>query len=170
MVLHLDAGDGINRDPACVFQTRKTVVVAGVLTLYLVATSWSAAKRCDGKAGWLELAAIPVALGCMVADIWLGQLATFSPNVELDGQPSTAYFIFAGLAGLAVALDISMIVRGGLARQQRIARHLWRMCVAYFLAATSLFLGQQDDVFPFMIGSPVLIIRHSQRLFSWVSG
>lgn len=32
------------------------------------------------------------------------------------------------------------------------------MCVAFFLAATSLFLGQQDDVFFFMEGSPLLFV------------
>ena len=132
--------------------------VAGVLTLYLVATSWMAAKRRDGKPGRFERAAIPVALGCMAADIILGMQAAASPRGELDGNASTAYFVFAGLAGLAAALDVNMLIRGKMSKQQRLARHLWRMCTAYFLAATSLFLGQQDDVFPFMIGSPILFI------------
>ena len=57
--------------------------IAGVLTLYLVATSWSAAKRRDGKPGRLEWLALPVALGCMAADIWLGWLAAASPDGNL---------------------------------------------------------------------------------------
>lgn len=132
--------------------------VAGVLTLYLICTSWRAATERSGQPALFEYAATSIAVGCVGADIWLGMIALGNPDGELDGNASTAYFVFAGLAALAVALDVNIFVRGKLARQQRIGRHLWRMCVAYFLAATSLFLGQQDDVFPFMIGSPILFL------------
>lgn len=37
-----------------------------------------------------------------------------------------------------------MILRGGLHGVQRIARHLWRMCVALLIAMFSFFLGQQQ--------------------------
>ena len=144
--------------PLAVVRPERLSAAVSVLTLYLVVTSWSAATRRDGKAGWLEWAGVPVALGCMAANIWFGQVANANANSALDGQPATAYFVFSGLAGLAAALDISMILRRKLSQKQRTARHLWRMCTAYFLAATSLFLGQQDDVFPFMLGSPVLFI------------
>jgi hypothetical protein len=40
-----------------------------------------------------------------------------------------------------------MLVRGGIAGTQRIARHLWRMCFALFIAAASIFLARQQ-VFP----------------------
>lgn len=143
--------------PLALLRPERLSALASVLTLYLVATSWSAAKRRNGKPGMLEWAAVPLAVGCGCVGIWLGKVALANPASILDEQPSTAYFAFAGLAGLAAALDIGMLLRGGLSQKQRTARHLWRMCTAYFLAVTSLFLGQQDDVFPFMIGSPVLV-------------
>jgi len=40
-----------------------------------------------------------------------------------------------------------MLVRGGIAGTQRIARHLWRMCFALFVAAGSIFLARQH-LFP----------------------
>lgn len=41
---------------------------------------------------------------------------------------------------------------------QRIARHLWRMCLAMLIATTSFFLGQQK-VFPDSLrGSSVLFV------------
>lgn len=144
--------------PLALLKPERLSAFAAVLTLYLVATSWSAAKRRDGKPGILEWAAVPLALGCAVVGIWLGQIALADPANLLDEQPAKAYFVFAGLAGLAAALDIAMLSRGQLLQKQRTARHLWRMCTSYLLAVTSLFLGQQDDVFPFMIGSPVLVI------------
>jgi len=42
-------------------------------------------------------------------------------------------------------LDLNFLLRGGLERHQRIARHLWRMCAALAIAAFSFFLGQQDE-------------------------
>jgi hypothetical protein len=36
-----------------------------------------------------------------------------------------------------------MLVRGSLLGTQRIVRHLWRMNVAFLIAALSFFLGQQ---------------------------
>ncbi len=49
-----------------------------------------------------------------------------------------------------------MLVRDGIVGAPRVARHLWRMCFALFIAAGSLFLGQQK-VFPASWrGSPIL--------------
>jgi hypothetical protein len=36
-----------------------------------------------------------------------------------------------------------MIVRRGIAGTQRIARHLWRMCFALFIASVSIFSARQ---------------------------
>ena len=40
-----------------------------------------------------------------------------------------------------------MLARGGISGAQRIARHLWRMCFALFIAAASIFLAR-PQVFP----------------------
>ena len=36
-----------------------------------------------------------------------------------------------------------MLVRRGVSGTQRLARHLWRMCFALFVAAASIFLARQ---------------------------
>jgi hypothetical protein len=41
---------------------------------------------------------------------------------------------------------------------QRIARHLWRMCFAFFFAAGSFFLGQQKVMPPWMHGAWYLYV------------
>lgn len=51
------------------------------------------------------------------------------------------------MAALAVTGDIRMIRAGSLQGTRRIARHLWRMCFAMFIATGSFFLGQAK-VFP----------------------
>lgn len=131
---------------------------AAIWTFYLVQTSRGAAVSRSGKLDasfrWLIL------IGMVATAVFLhgGRVALNSADGEFQGMPSAAYFIFGSVAALSVILDVSVIWRGRLATRQRIARHLWRMVVAYFLAVTSLFLGQQDDVFPFMAGSPILLL------------
>ena len=97
-----------------------------------------------------------VALLCFGAYVQGAVAATAAPGGELDGFPAPVFLAFGALAALGVLTDLLAHLGPALAYRNRIARHLWRMCVAYFLAATSLFLGQQDDVFWFMAGSPVL--------------
>jgi hypothetical protein len=58
------------------------------------------------------------------------------------------------LAGL---LDLNAILRR-LSSVQRISRHLWRMCFAFFIATGSFFLGQQDVLPRAVRGSPVLFV------------
>jgi hypothetical protein len=51
---------------------------------------------------------------------------------------------------LASVGDVRMLVRRGISGTQRIARHLWRMCFALFIAASSIFLARQQ-VFPALL-------------------
>jgi uncharacterized membrane protein len=119
--------------------------VIGLLTFYLVATSWATVRRRDGKAGLFELVAFLVAIACGLAMLSFGLRASASPNGLLDSLPASAHYPFAALAALAAALDLNFMLRGGVSGVQRIARHLWRMCAALLIAAFSFFLGQQDE-------------------------
>ncbi len=53
-------------------------------------------------------------------------------------------------------LDLNMILRGGVSGVRRLARHVWRMCTALFIASGSFFIGQQKVMPAFMHGSPIL--------------
>lgn len=130
--------------------------VVGVLTCYLVATSWRTARRRDGKAGRFELGAVAVALGCAVVQLRFGFMALAAGR--LDSLPPQPAFAFAFVAALAAALDLNFILGGGLSNAQRIARHLWRMCAALLIAAMSFFLGQQKVMPAGWQGSPLLFL------------
>lgn len=73
---------------------------------------------------------------------WIGSV---SPTGRLDSLPAAVHVPFALVAALAAAFDLSYILRRRLSGSQRIARHLWRMCAAFLIAAMSFFLGQQDE-------------------------
>ena len=119
----------------------------GVLTFYLVATAWLTARRRDGETSTLDWVALIVPSAVGAGLVFYGLEAANSPTGSKDGFPAVAYFIFGSVALLFAAGDVRMLMRGGVSGTQRIARHLRRMCYALFIAAGSLFLGQQQ-VFP----------------------
>lgn len=123
---------------------RGTMLV-GILTFYLVATSWQAARRRDAAAGTFERVGALVAAGCALAQLSFGLIGANSPEGRFDSLPAAVHFVFAALAALALGLDLNFIRRGRLTAAQRIARHLWRMSTALLIAAFSFFLGQQDE-------------------------
>lgn len=110
-------------------------IVASLMALYLVTTGWATVKRPEGAVGGFEAGAMLFALGMAVAGAVFGRIT---------GDP-TLYF-FAVIATLAALADFTMLRRRGLSGVPRIARHLWRMCAAFFIATGSFFFGQADEI------------------------
>ena len=140
------------------FRPERATAVIGLLTLYLVATSWMAARRRDGTAAGFEFAGFIFVAACAAAFMIMGAAASASPTGRLDSLPAAVPFTFGALAALAAALDLNFILRGRLSQAQRIARHLWRMCAALLIATTSFFLGQQDEFPQVLQGSPLVYL------------
>ncbi|MEO9468314.1 DUF2306 domain-containing protein [Parasphingorhabdus sp.] len=123
-------------------------VMGGVVTIYLVTTSWLAAKRADGKVDLLDYLMLAIILSVVAGGIATGLEAQNSPTGLKDGLPAMPHFFFAGLAALLAIGDLVMLARKGISGKRRIARHLWRMCFAYFIAVGSLFTGPGATAFP----------------------
>ena len=124
--------------------------LGGLFVCYFVATAWVAARRRDGRTGWFEIAACAVALGTAALMMFGG--LTGATTVAGPG-PIFALAAFCLLAGL---LDLKVVLSKRLTPTQRISRHVWRMCLAFFIATGSFFLGQQDVLPQAIRGSPVL--------------
>ena len=122
-------------------------VVAGVLTFYLVLTSWAAVRRKPDQVDHVDYGVLLTSLCITAAAVFLYWLASKSPNGKLDGQPGAAFVLFIVIGGVAAVGDLRLILNHGVTGATRLARHLWRMTTALFIAANSLFLGQQK-VFP----------------------
>ncbi len=135
--------------------------LAGVFTCYLVATAWMTVMRPEGGerggAGLFDGAGLVAALAIGGGGILFGLEAQNNAAGLKDGYSAEPYFFFGGLALFAALLDASVILRRGVAGRQRIARHLWRMSFALYIAAGSLFTGPGSKAFPeFLKGSPIL--------------
>lgn len=129
-----------------------TNTTAGLFTLYLVATGWATVKRPEGRIGAFEVAAFLVALGIAGMGLMLFLLNAGTPRA---GAFVTVYG-FAVIAAIAALCDLGVVLRKGITGHRRIARHLWRMSLALFVALGSFFVGQQDELPVFVQGSPVL--------------
>ena len=125
-------------------------VVAGLLTFYFVTTALLTVRRRPQGFSWLDGAAVLFALAVSVL--------AFTSAFELlnSRRPETApCFIFGVVGLLAAAGDIRMLRAGGIQGRRRIARHLWRMCFAMWVAAASFFWGPPQRV-PELIRIPAL--------------
>ncbi len=125
-------------------------VLGGTLTFYLVATGWMAAKRRDGEPGIFDRGALLVALAVGAVTVTWGLEAVNSQTGLKHGSPPGPYFFLGSVALLAATGDVRMLVHNGISGTQRIARHLWRMCFALFIAAASIFLARQQ-IFPALL-------------------
>ncbi|MGZ8997818.1 MAG: hypothetical protein ACXW2T_03075 [Allosphingosinicella sp.] len=127
--------------------------IGGLMVCYFIATSWVAARRRDGTTGRFEIGACVSAFLLAGLMAWAGVAGTSSTPVGKG-----PIFAFAGIFILAGLLDLNAILRARLTAAQRIARHLWRMCFAFFFATGSFFLGQQDVLPAAVRGSPILFV------------
>jgi uncharacterized membrane protein len=132
--------------------------VMGLLTFYLTATAWSVVRRPPGRVGRFETGAGFAAMGIAAAFLALAVIGGGMPGGMLDDEPSQLGYVFAAVALIAAASDFRMIRRGGLSGAPRIARHLWRMCLALFIAWGSA-AGQPRVValLPKALHQPLLI-------------
>jgi hypothetical protein len=131
-------------------------VFGGVVTFYLVATGWLTVLRKEEETGLIEFGLLLVALAAGGGGLLYGWEAAHSVTGLKEGYPPAPYLIFGSLSLWSAAFDIRMIARRGISGPPRIARHLWRMCVAFLIAALSFFLGKQQH-FPAAIrGSQIL--------------
>jgi hypothetical protein len=138
------------------FLPQRGSIIGGAFTFYLVATAWMTVRRKAGSVGTFEIGAIFVALAIAAAGVIFGIQASRTSSGILDGTPSVPYFVFGSVAALAAGLDLRMVIRGGVVGAQRIARHLWRMCLALLIAVISFFLGQ-SQVFPAAIQDSAIL-------------
>jgi uncharacterized membrane protein len=113
--------------------------IGGLMAAYFVVTALTTVRPVSPWTRGLNVAALAVAVGLALLDIVGGVKAFNSPRGLLNGVPFQMLFFIATVMILAVIGDVR-IMRSGVPRGgPRLARHLWRMCFALFIAAGSFF-------------------------------
>ncbi len=138
-------------------------IPAALLTSYLVITSLVTIRRPAGWSRRLDVVLLLVALGVALTDVTFA-LQAFANGGTRNGMPAFPFVMFGVVGLLASAGDIRMIrSRVTLAGASRLARHLWRMSFALFIAALSFFIGQAQVIpkpvrIPGLLALPVLAV------------
>jgi uncharacterized membrane protein len=114
-------------------------VQGGFMCAYFVVTALMAVKPPSEWTRRITIAALVVALALAAADVVGGIEALGRPRRMLDGAPFFMLFFLATIMSLAALGDIRVLRSGALRGGPRLARHLWRMCFALFIAAGSFF-------------------------------
>ncbi len=147
-------------------------LMIAAITIYMISTSWVTVTRTERASGTFEVVALLVALAIAASGALLGAQALQSPK-GIDGIPAFLFFAFGGIAAVAAIADVSVIARGGVTGAQRIARHLWRMSFAMFLATLAFFVGQGAKIFPpwvretGLLPVPMLIVLALMLYWLW---
>jgi hypothetical protein len=114
-------------------------VGGGVMTVYFVGTALTTVRPVSEWTRTFNVAALMVVVGLALLTIVGGVKAFNSPGGFLNGVPFLMFFFLAAVMILAATGDVR-IMRFGVPRGgPRLARHLWRMCFALFIAAGSFF-------------------------------
>jgi uncharacterized membrane protein len=114
-------------------------VFGGLMAAYFVITALTTVRPVSRWTRHINVAALTVAVGLATLDILGGVKAFNSPRGLLNGVPFPMLFFIAAVMTLAAIGDVR-VMRSGVARGgPRLARHLWRMCFALFIAAGSFF-------------------------------
>jgi uncharacterized membrane protein len=119
-------------------------VPAALLTGYLVITALMAVRP-PSTTRSRHVALMLVALGVGLTDLAFAFQA-FANGGKRNGMPAFPFVMFALVGLLAVYGDLRMLRSGPLEGPRRLARHLWRMCFALFIAALSFFIGQAEVI------------------------
>ena len=118
-------------------------MVAGVVTAYFVGTALTSVRPASSWTRVINATALAVAVVLIFWSLVSGATFINTPGRDANGVP----FRTAGVMSLVVATVLAMaaagdvrIMRAGMPRgAPRLARHLWRMCFALFIAAESFF-------------------------------
>ena len=128
-------------------------LTGGPLAAYFVITALTTVRPGSRR---VDLALIAVPLAVCVFGVLRAVESYAAGRASVDGVPNPMILLFAAIALLAAIGDVRSLRVGGLTGSRRIARHLWRMCFAFWIATGSFFLGQMDE-FPARLQNAALL-------------
>jgi uncharacterized membrane protein len=149
---------------------QKVNVIAATMTIYLVVTALITVRRRGEHSRTIDAVTAEAALAAGLFAIGIGLTSIGSTKVWwFPAVPAT---VFGTIALLAAYGDLRLARGRVLDPAHRIARHLWRMGFAMFIATGSFFLGQAK-VFPeelrvmSVLAAPVLLVLATMA-FWWI--
>ncbi len=114
-------------------------IANGLMPAYFVVTALTTVRPLTAWTRWVNVSALLVAVVLALGSMAKGFTAFGTPGRTLNGVPFFMLFFIGTVMALAAAGDVRVMGSGPLRGGPRLARHLWRMCFALFIAAGSFF-------------------------------
>ena len=150
-------------------------VLGGITSVYFVVTALNTVRPATPGTRRVGIALCAAAAALAVIEVGIGVKAFRSPHGMLNGVPFFMTFFLATVTGLAAAGDVRVLRSGARRGGPRLARHLWRMCFALFIAAGSFFsirarvakILPEPFTTPMMRALPILLLFASMFYWLW---
>jgi hypothetical protein len=154
-------------------------VIGGLMAAYFAGTALTTVRPVSAWSRRIDAAALTLALALAIFSIVGGVEALGSPGLSPGGVPfrtiGVMSLFIAGVLLLAAAGDARVMRFGTPRGRPRLARHLWRMCFALFIAAGSFFSIRERVASvlpePFTTGPmralPILLIFGAMFYWLW---
>ncbi|HVS31741.1 MAG TPA: DUF2306 domain-containing protein [Thermoanaerobaculia bacterium] len=114
-------------------------IANGLMPAYFVVTALTTVRPVAAWTRWVNVSALLVAVVLALGSMAKGLTAFGTPGRTLNGVPFFMLFFIGTVMAIAAAGDIRVMWSGPRRGVPRLARHLWRMCFALFIAAGSFF-------------------------------
>jgi hypothetical protein len=137
---------GVVASGIAMHEGKSTSVTAGLVVGYLVITGMTTVKPLRSGTRQVDVGMMLIAFTIAGFDLWKGVIVFGLPGHQFEGVPAGMILFLGTVFLLAAVGDARMIHGGALTGTRRLARHLWRMCFALFIASGSFFLGQMKFV------------------------
>jgi|SRR5687768_2254209 len=137
---------GVSASVLAIARGRESQVGAGILIAYFMITAVNAVREPTARSRKIDCAMAGIGLGKGLTGIALTVNALLAGVHFVDGAPVAVGLVVNTVLLLAGMGDLRVLRTGPLRGGQRLYRHLWRMCYAFFIATGSFFLGQADEI------------------------
>lgn len=150
----------------------RSQVLTGTMTAYFVITGLTAVRPPALRPHLLNGAATMVGLAVGICCLVVGIDLLVTGELDPGSLPAPMALAFGAITVGAGASDLRVIRAGSLRGPHRIARHLWRMCFALWIACGSFFLGQADEIpepfhVPVLLPLPMLTVLAVMAYWLW---
>jgi hypothetical protein len=136
---------GVGASIVALLEANSASATAGLVVGYMVITGMTTVKPLRAGGRQVHVALMLVAFLIAALDLWTGARVMGLPGHQLNGVPA-GMMLFMGVIFLLAAIGDARTIGVALTGTRRLARHLWRMCFALFIASGSFFLGQMKFV------------------------
>ena len=128
------------------YEGKTSMIIGGASVVYFVLTATTTVRPVWRAGGAIDSLLMMLALLAAAFTLRDGIVVWGLPRHAREGVPAGMVFFLGSIYLLAGIGDFRTIRAGGLTGSRRLARHLWRMCFALFVATGSFFLGQMKFI------------------------